>query len=250
MALVGATVTLETEGGATGRTVIVAEPLLVSLVAVIDAEPGATAVTTPAFVTVAIVGALVDHVTTRPDSVAPFASRTVAERVTVPPMLRLAVPGATATDATGTGGGGATEVTTTCAVPIFPSIVALIVVVPAPIAETRPAALTVATAALAVLQVTGRPLRVFPFASVATAASEADCPTFNAAEDGATDTAATGITVTVIADDAVFPSDVPDMVADPALTAVTFPVPSTVATDGALLAHVTALPVSALPLAS
>jgi len=85
---------------------------------------------------------------------------------------------------------------------------------------------------------------------VAMAASETDCPTLSAAEDGFTDTAATGITVTVIADVAVFPSDVPDIVADPAVTAVTFPLPSTVATDGALVAQVTTRPVSALPFAS
>jgi hypothetical protein len=56
--------------------------------------------------------------------------------------------------------------------------------------------------------------------------------------------------VMVMVDDAVLPSHVAETVAVPAVTPVTLPLPSTVATDGALLAHVTARPVSVFPLAS
>jgi hypothetical protein len=171
--VVGEIVTVAT-GTVGSTTVTIAVPLFVSDVAVIVAEPAATAVTTPLDETVATLLALVDQVTTRPVNVAPVESRTVAESVTVPPGLRLAVPGETLTDATGIGGGGATDVTTTCAVPLFPSAVAVIVVVPAPIADTRPAVVTVAMDAFAVAHVMGRPPSTLPCASVVTALSDVD----------------------------------------------------------------------------
>jgi hypothetical protein len=246
----GTIVTDATDGGACGRTVIVALPLLPSLVAVIVAEPGAIALTTPVLDTVAIAVALLDHVIARPDSVAPFASRNVAESVTDPPMLRLAVPGFTTTDATGIGGGGVVAVTTTCAVPVLPSAVAVIFVVPAPVPVTRPAVLTVAIDVFADAHVTGRPASVLPFASVATAVNALDAPTSSAADPGMTATAATGMTVTVIAEDAVFPSTVPLTVAVPAAIAVTLPDASTVATWDAELAQTIDRPVSGLAFAS
>src|SRR6185437_7396270 len=246
----GLTVTDATDGGAAGRTKIVALPLLPSLVAVTVAEPGAIALTTPVLDTVAIAAALVDHVMARPESAAPFASRAVAESVTEPPMLRLAVPGFTATDATGIGGGGVVAVTTTCAVPVLPSAVAVMSVVPAPTPVTRPLALTVAIDLFADAHVMGRPASVLPFASVATASSALDAPTSSVAEPGVTATAATGMTVTVIADDALLPSTVPLTVAEPAETAVTLPDASTVATCDAELAHTMARPLSGLELAS
>lgn len=67
---------------------------------------------------------------------------------------------------------------------------------------------------------------------------------------GATATDATGMAgggVTVIAEFAVFPSLVAVIVAVPCATDVTTPFASTVATDGALEAHVTGRPISALP---
>ena len=56
-------------------------------------------------------------------------------------------------------------------VPLFPSLLAVMVVVPAATAVTRPLASTVAAALLLELHVTTRPVSTFPFASFATAAS-------------------------------------------------------------------------------
>jgi hypothetical protein len=68
-------------GGAGGGgvvTVSVALPVLVSLVAVIVADPAATAVTNPLDETVAIPVLLLDQVTTRPVSTLLLASRVTA----------------------------------------------------------------------------------------------------------------------------------------------------------------------------
>jgi hypothetical protein len=75
VSFLGASVTEDT---GTSVTVIVDVPLFPSLVAVIVAEPGATAVTSPEAETVASAVALDDHVTVRSVSTLPPASRTVA----------------------------------------------------------------------------------------------------------------------------------------------------------------------------
>ena len=243
----GVTRTWATGGGAGCCTVMVDVPVFPSLVAVMVAVPGPTPVTTPLLDTVATVVELDDHATVRPESVAPLASRTVADSVTLPATARVAVAGDTATDATGTGVG---DVTTICALPVFPSDVAVTVVVPAPVAVTSPCALTVATELLAEVQVTVRPLRTFPFASVVVAFSAADWPVTSAAEAGLTATAATGTTDTVTVAVAVFPSLVPEIVVVPAAIALTVPEESTVATCGELLAHTTWRPVRVFPPAS
>jgi hypothetical protein len=67
----GETATVVTTGGA-ALTVIVAEPDLPELVAVIFAVPAATPVTTPAEFTVAAEALSVDHVTVCPDIALPF----------------------------------------------------------------------------------------------------------------------------------------------------------------------------------
>jgi hypothetical protein len=71
---------VESGGGGDGGvvTVSVALPVLVSLVAVIVAEPAATAVTNPLDETVAIPVLLLDQVTTRPVSTLLLASRVTA----------------------------------------------------------------------------------------------------------------------------------------------------------------------------
>src|SRR5437879_13185569 len=74
-------------------------------------------------------------------------------------------------------GGGGTAVTVTSAVPLTPSLVAVIVADPGVAPVTRPAPSTVATAAWFVVQVTGRPLSGCPLRSRGVAASCADCPT-------------------------------------------------------------------------
>ena len=80
-----------------------AVPLWPSLVAVIVAEPAATAVTTPLARTVATAGASLAHVTERPVSVSPRASLSVAVSCGVAPTVRLSLAGATVTEATGAG---------------------------------------------------------------------------------------------------------------------------------------------------
>src|SRR6185437_12474855 len=69
-------------------------------VTVIVAEPGATAVTKPEAETVAAAVALDDHVTVRPVSTLPPASRTVAASCDVLPTRSVAALGETDTDAT------------------------------------------------------------------------------------------------------------------------------------------------------
>ena len=71
-------VTVATAAGVGAATVAVAAPVRPSLVATIDAEPAETAVTTPVELTVATSGFALDHVTDRPVSTLPAASRSVA----------------------------------------------------------------------------------------------------------------------------------------------------------------------------
>ena len=103
LAEAGVTLTLAT---GTGVTVIVAVPVIPSTVAVIVALPAATAVTTPAALTVATAGVPLLHVTARPVSAFPAASRAPATRDCVPPTTTLAEAGVTLTLATAAGGGG------------------------------------------------------------------------------------------------------------------------------------------------
>src|SRR2546428_362119 len=144
----GATVTDATGAGV---TVIAAVPLSPSDVAVIVAEPVATAVTRPLAPTVATVTFELDHATARPVNGLPLASLGVAASCTVSPTATLAVAGVTATDATGT------LATVTLAAPLCPSHVAVIVAAPNPTAVTSPLPPTVATAALLLAHVTNRP---------------------------------------------------------------------------------------------
>jgi hypothetical protein len=138
---------------------------LPSLVAVIVAEPAATPVTTPLDDTVATPVLELDHVTARPVSTLLLASRVVAVSCVVCPTLTLAEAGATLTDATGT------SVTVTVAVPLFPSLVAVIVAEPAATPVTTPLDETVAIPVLELDHVTARPVSTLLFASRAVAVS-------------------------------------------------------------------------------
>jgi len=71
----------------------------------------------------------------------------------------LAVVGLTVTEATGT------ATTLMVALPVFPSLVAIMVVEPTPVAVTSPVDDTVAIAVLPVLHVTTRPVRTVLFKS-------------------------------------------------------------------------------------
>src|SRR5437867_10265703 len=82
-------------------TVIAAEPLLLSLVAVIVAVPAATPVTRPLVFTEAIDELLLDQLTARPVRMVPPASLRVAAAWSVPPITTLGDARLTVTVATG-----------------------------------------------------------------------------------------------------------------------------------------------------
>src|SRR5947208_14199981 len=233
-----------TEATGTGVTVIVEGPLFPSLVAVIVAVPAALPVTSPLPVTVATAVLLLPQLTVRPDNGLPLASFGVAVSCTVWPTGTDAVLGLTVTDATGT------VLTVIAAVPLCPSLVAVIVAAPAVTPVTSPLPLTVATAVLLLAQLTARPDNGLPLASLGVAASCTVWPTCTDADAGLTATDATGTLVTVSAAVPLFPSLVAVSVAAPTATAVACPAPFTVATAGLLLDQVTVRPPSGLPTAS
>ncbi len=175
-----------TDATGTVLTVMAAGALCPSLVAVIVAVPAATPVTSPLPVTVATAGALVAHVTTRPLSGWPFASLGVAVNCTVCPTVTLAVAGLSVTDATGA------LLTTTVAVPLCPSLVAVSVAAPVAMPVATPLPLTAATVRLLVVQVTERPVRTLPVASLRTVLSCWMLPTVRLSDGGAIATDATG----------------------------------------------------------
>src|SRR5207244_2779326 len=84
---------------------------------------------------------------------------------TVPPTYIFGVVGLTVTDATGT------FATVTLAVPLCPSLVAVIVTAPAATPVTSPVADTVAIAAFELVQLITRPLSTLPAASLGVAVS-------------------------------------------------------------------------------
>src|SRR2546425_2283876 len=148
------------------------------------------------------------------------------------------------------GGGGGGTVTVIAAVPLWPSLVAVIVAAPTATPLTNPLPFTVATPALPLPHVTTRPVSGLPFASLRLAVSCTVRPTGTFAVGGLTATDATGMTVTVIALVPLLPSLVAVIVAEPAAAPVTSPLPFTVATPALLLAHVTVRPDSGAPVES
>src|SRR5213592_3759799 len=169
----------------TAFTVMAADPVLPSLVAVTVAGPALTPVTRPVVDTVATVGVPEVHVTTRPVSTFPAASFVVAASCTVLLTATLADAGVTVTDATGV-------VTVMAADPVLPSLVAVTVAVPALTPVTSPVADTVTTVGVPEAHVTTRPVSTFPAASFVVAVNCTAPPTATAADAGATVTAATG----------------------------------------------------------
>src|SRR5438105_2177764 len=83
-------------------------------------------------------------------------------------------------------------------VPLLPSLVAVIVAVPAALAVARPLLLTLATPVLLLTHVTTRPDRVLPLASLSVAVNCTVWPTCTLADAGVTATEATetGVTLT------------------------------------------------------
>src|SRR5438067_202516 len=89
------------------------------------------------------------------------------------------------------GGGGA--VTVTLAVPLCPSLVAVIVAAPTATPRTMPLPSTLATPGALLPQVTARPLRGFPFGSSGVAANCIVAPTTTVPDGGVTATTATAV---------------------------------------------------------
>src|SRR5207249_8570066 len=141
-------------------------------------------------------------------------------------------------------------VTVTAEVPLFPSLVAVIVADPGVTPETRPLLLTVATAVLELVHVTVRPESGFPPASLGVPVSCTVWPACTDAEGGVTSTDATGTGVTVIAEVPLFPSLVAVIMAVPGVTPDTSPLLLTVATVVLELDHVTVRPERGFPPAS
>src|SRR5256712_2925384 len=123
-----------------------------------------------------------------------------------------------------------TGVTVTLALPLVPSLVAVIVAAPAATPLTSPLPLTVATAVLPLAHVTIRPESTLPPASSGVAVSCWVCPGCRLTVAGLTVTDATGTLVTVTAAVPLVPSLVAVIVVAPAATPVTRPFPFTVAT--------------------
>src|SRR5437763_4779529 len=88
--------------------------------------------------------------------------------------------------------GGGSTATVIVALPLWPSLVAVIVAEPVVTPVTSPTALTVAIAPALLLQLTLRPLSTLPLASFSTALSCSVCPDVTLAVVGLTVTTATG----------------------------------------------------------
>src|SRR5947199_83486 len=180
-----------TDATGTSVTVAVAVALFPSLMAVMVAEPAATPVTRPVEETVAVAGALDVQVIARPESTVPAASFRLAASCTLAPTSTSAVAGLIPTEATGT------FATVTAADAFFPSLVAVIVVVPAATPVARPVDDTVATDGFELDHVIARPASTVPAESCAVPVNCAVLPTSMLAALGATRTEATGMLDTV-----------------------------------------------------
>jgi hypothetical protein len=243
-AVVGVSVTDATAAWATDTPAV---PLLPPLVAVIVAVPVATAVTCPPLATETTLLLLLAQVTVRPASTVPLASFSVAVSCAVAPTVRLLVAGDTVTVATGAGDGAATV---TLAVPLIPSLDAVIMAAPIATAVTIPLDETVATLVFEDDHVTARPVSTVPLASSVVAVSGVNWLGVSEAEEGDTRTVATGAgaALTVAAAVAVTRPAVAEICVDPAATSVTIPESDTVAIDGFDDDHVTVAVESGCPL--
>jgi hypothetical protein len=235
----------------------------VSLVAVIVAVPVPIAVTVTvaplevltelAALTVSTDVLLDTQLTVRPESVVPPASFGNAVSTCVPPISIGVVGDESVTEDTGIG----LTVITGVVEPGAVSLVAVIVAVPTPTAVTvvvpsvELAGLTVKTAVLLDTQLTVRPVTTLSAPFLVSAVSDCVPPITIGVVGEESVTVATGASVTVMEEVPVFPSLVAVIVTGPpAATAVTRPLPSTVATAALLVLHVTVRPVSTLPAAS
>src|SRR5881398_2934018 len=137
------------------------------------------------------------------------------------------------------------------AVPLWPSLVAVIVAEPATFPVTSPVPVTVATDVLLLAHVTERPVRMLPLASRRVALSCTVWPVGTLADAGLTVTDATGTPLTVMLAVPLCPSLVAVIVTGPpAATPLTSPLPFTLAIALLLDCQVTTRPVNGLPFAS
>src|SRR6266513_2149363 len=181
---------------------------------------------------------------------APASLRFVTRRIAPPRPAAVVVPNPIAPGNTGNGPEDAVR-TVIDAVPLLPSLVAVIVTgPPAATPVTSPLPFTLAIVLSLDVQVITRPVNGLPLASLGVALSCTICPVATLAVAGATVTVATGTGVTVIRAVPLFPSLVAMIVAEPAVFAVTSPLPFTLATVVSLDAQVMTRPVSGLPFAS
>jgi hypothetical protein len=138
-------------------------------------------------------------------------------------------------------------------VPVLPSLVAVMVVLPTTSPVTSPAPDTLPVAGVPDVQEIARPVRTLLFASRVTAESCTVDPTVMDVLDGVTETVATGAgagALTVMTDVPLLPSLSAVIVALPAATAVTRPELDTVAKPVLLELHETTRPLSTLLFAS
>src|SRR5690606_15493825 len=231
---------------AQGRITMTALPLLPSTVAVMVTVPVRFVFTRPFLSTSAVRLSLDFHITFLLRSV-PSAARTSAVSWTSVPLRASVNAGVTMTVAAGGGGGG--SFTVTAAVPDTPSDVAVTVTLPFFSAIALPCASMLSTAASLDFHTTVLPVSVVPSEAFKVAVNCWTPPVTSVTLAGETVTFATGWVVlfTVTAADPLFPSDVAVIVAVPSATAITFPVPSTVATAALLVVHETVRPVSTVP---
>src|SRR2546428_1006329 len=117
-------------------------------------------------------------------------------------------------------------VTITVTLPVFPSLVAVIVAEPAVTPVTSPLPSTVATPVVPLTQLIVRPLSGVPFASFGVAVSCTVWVTGTLADAGLTLTDAPGATVTVMFDVPLLPSLLAVIIAQPAGTPLPRPPPS------------------------
>lgn len=200
--------------------------------------PSRMVVTRPLLSTVARLVLLLVQVKLTPVITLLFASYAVAVNWIVLPSFTRGLDGVTTILLIGG------VVTVTVAVPDCPSLVAVIVAVPGATPVTTPAADTVATDVALLVQVTTRPVRMFPAASRVVAPNVTLCPAATLAVPGATVTLDTGTWLTLTVADAITPSIVAVITAPPTETPVTSPVDDTVATAGDELDQLTVRPVS------
>ena len=221
-----------------------AVPVRPSLVAITLALPVDIAVTKPAELTVATNVGLLLQETGRLSSTVPSAPCCTTAIARVAPAANSMVAGVTVTLATGT------AVTVIALVPLFPSLVAVMVAEPVPTARTSPPDDTVATFRLLDVHATERPFKSPPVASRMIAVSACVPPTSRPAAAGVTVTLATGAADTVTWADPSWPSLLAVMVVEPGAMPRTTPVEVTVAAAPLEEDHDVVRPVSTLPDAS